>query len=162
MHVSRIVDSRADSDQLAGHAQLLDDGRRNAEAAGEGVDSRRLHARAAQPDEESLDTLTHLRIEEGLMSRQPYAVSPSNELAGGDELIDHGTHRIVAEEQSTGTSMAAGSRIVGLGAHTCDQRINPRIGGQRLATVDPSQRGQEATRSEPPLGGVDRPFEWLV
>ncbi len=161
MHVPRIVDSRSNGDQLAGRAQLLDDRRRNAEAAGERVDSGRLHASAAQPDEESLDTLTHLRIEEWLMRRQPHAMAPTNELPGGDELIDDGTHRIVAEEQSTGASMAARSRIVGLRAHACDQRVDARVGGQGLAAVDPSQHGQEATLGEPPLRGIDRPLEWL-
>ena len=162
MHVTRIVDSWSHGDQLARGAQLVDDRRGNAEACGEGVDAGRLCAGAAQPDQEPLDTLTHLRLEQRLMPRQPHAVAPPNELTGRDELIHDRTQRIVSQEQATSASMAARPGIIGLGAHPGDQGIDARIGRQWLAAVNTSQHRQKATLGEPRLYGLDRPLEWLV
>jgi len=162
MHVTRIVDSWANRDQLAGGAQLVDDRWGDAQARGEGVDSGRFRAGAAQPDQEPLDTLTHLRIEQRLMPRQPHAVAPPNELARRDKLIHDRTQRIVSQEQATSASMAARPGIIGLGAHPRDQPIDARIGSQWLTAVNTSHHRQKATLGEPRLCGVDRPLEWLV
>jgi hypothetical protein len=162
VHVARIVDSGRHGDQLPGAAQLLNDGRRNPQACGKRLDTRRLHSRAAQPDQEPLHTLTHLRIEQRLVIRQPHPVAPPDELSRRNKLIDDGTHRVVAEEQAAGAAMAARARVVRLGSDARDEDIHANVGRQRLTAMDPSQHRQQPTLGQPSLGGIDRPVEGLV
>ena len=145
MHVARVVDSGGHGDQLPGGAQLLKDGRRNPQPRGERLDAGRLHSRAPQPDQEPLHPLTHLRIEQRRVIWQPHPMTPPDEPAHRDKLIDDGTHGVVAEEQAAGTAMAARARVFGLGSDARDERIHADVGRQRLAAVDTSQHRQQPT-----------------
>jgi hypothetical protein len=89
------------------------------------------------------------------VARQTDAVSAAHQRTGRDHAVDHLPHAGIVQRQRRGSAVA-GCGSPG-GADRRHDRVDPNVGGHRLASVDALERVRHASFGNALLPQVDRP-----
>lgn len=103
--IARIVDPGASRHELARPTQLGDDLRRDAQAAGDSLDGRRLGSRGTQTVEQPVDAVAHLRVEGRFDPRKAESSAILHDATVMSHRIEDREHGPIIEQQPIGAAM---------------------------------------------------------
>ena len=152
-----IVDPRRDLAQLTGGPQLVDDRWRDPEPAGDAVDARRHGPGGAKAGQQRRDPLRHLGVQAGSGVREADPAPGADELAGGDEVVDHPAQLRLGEIELGAAAVPARRSPLGELGDACDERVHAQVNRERLGAMESPQRQQDEPLGDVSLLGVDRP-----
>ena len=155
--IGGVVDPRRDLPQLAGSSQLVDDRGRDPEPAGDAVNARRRGSGGTQPPEQGGDPFGHLGLHAGLRIGEADPSPASDELAGGDEIVDHASKLGLGEVEPGAAAVPARRAPLRELDDASHQGVHAQVDREWLGAMESAQCKQDEALGNVPLVGVDRP-----
>jgi hypothetical protein len=154
--LTRVVDPRPDSYQLADGPEVINHGSRDPETGGYGFHRGWHRTSRGQGRQQSIHPFLHDRIEGWPTFRQSDPVAGSQQLATDDHAVHHGAQLTICqgERLATMANRAAGLTRAQLG----DEGIHPNVRAQGRPSQLTAQRRHQAALGEPSLAGINRSF----